>query len=223
DDGIAQILPRGARDVLPLRLVRAPRLRTWKRTGDEELVRLLDRKPRHHFRIRRLVGSAGGRGVAAVRSSAINTSSTYSPSRQNSSVSSRSPGRAWRARVRPRRAPCARPSLEGEVRLEPVPAALAAEARLLVPAEGARWVEAVVRVRPDDACAQPLGHPEDARALLRPDAGGQPVRRVVRLLDRLVGRAEREHREHGAEDLLLRDPVTLRHVREHRRREPVAL
>src|SRR5207253_4645297 len=43
-----------------------------------------------------------------------------------------------------------------------------------------------------------------------------------RLLDRLVRRPEGEHRQDGAEDLLLRDPVALRHVREHRGREPVA-
>jgi hypothetical protein len=53
-------------------------------------------------------------------------------------------------------------------------AALAAEAGLLVAAERRRRVEAVVRVRPDDAGAQPLRHPEDARALLRPHAGREP-------------------------------------------------
>src|SRR5437763_9223280 len=114
-------------------------------------------------------------------------------------------------------------AVEVEIGLEPVPAALAAEARLLVAAEGRRGVEPVERVRPDDAGLQALGHPEDARALLRPDAGGEPVRGVVRLLDRLVRRPEGEHAEHRAEDLLLRDPVALRHVREDRRREPVAL
>src|SRR4051794_34413316 len=98
-------------------------------------------------------------------------------------------------------------TVEGEVRLEPVQAALASEAGLLVPAERARRVEAVERVRPHDAGAQVLRHPEDARALLRPHAGRQPVRRVVRLLHRLLGRAEREHAQHRAEDLLLRDAV----------------
>ena len=101
--------------------------------------------------------------------------------------------------------------------------ALAAEARLLVAAERRRRVEPVERVRPDDAGAQSLRHPEDARALLRPDAGAEAVRRVVRLLDRLLGRAERQHREHRAEDLLLRDAIALRDVREDGRREPVAL
>src|SRR5581483_263091 len=74
--------------------------------------------------------------------------------------------------------------LEVEVRLEPVPPALATEAGLLVAAERRRRIEAVVRVRPDHAGLQPLGHPEDPRALLGPHAGGETVRRVVRLLDR---------------------------------------
>src|SRR5262245_44072348 len=49
-----------------------------------------------------------------------------------------------------------RPSFEPQVRLEPVPAALSAEAGLLVAAEGRRGVEAVVRVRPDHAGTQAL-------------------------------------------------------------------
>src|SRR5436190_16147229 len=93
--------------------------------------------------------------------------------------------------------------LELQVRLEPVQAAFAAEARLLVAAERRRRVEAVERVRPHDAGAQPLRHPEDARAFLRPDAGAQAVWRVVRLLDRLLGRAEGEDGQHRPEDLLL--------------------
>src|SRR5262245_59990718 len=104
---------------------------------------------------------------------------------------------------------CVMSFVERQVRLEPVPAALAAEARFLVAAERRGGVEAVVRVRPDDARAQALRHPEDARALLGPDPGAEPVRRVVRLLDRLGRRAEGQHGEHGAEDLLLRDPIAL--------------
>ncbi len=110
-----------------------------------------------------------------------------------------------------------------EVRRKAVQATLAAEAGLLIAAERARRIEAVVGVRPHHPGLQPLGHPEDPRALLRPDARGEPVRRVVRLLDRLFGGAEGEHAEDRPEDLLLRDPVALRDVREDRRREPVAL
>src|SRR5438034_8529009 len=113
--------------------------------------------------------------------------------------------------------------LELQIRPQTVPSALAAEARLLVAAERRRRVEPVVRVRPDHAGAQAFGHPENARALLGPDARAETVRRVVRLLDRLIRRAERQDREHRPEDLLLRDPVALRDVREDRRHEPVAL
>src|SRR3954447_25497417 len=113
--------------------------------------------------------------------------------------------------------------VEGAIRLEPLQSAPTAEAGLLVTAERRCRVEAVERVRPHDAGAQPVRHPEDARALLRPDTGAQSVRRVVRLLDRLVRRAECQDRQHGAEDLLLRDAVALRNIREDRRREPVAL
>src|SRR5436190_406163 len=114
-------------------------------------------------------------------------------------------------------------TVEIEVWLEAVSPTLAPEAGLLVAAERRRRVEPVVRVRPDDPGLQPLGHPEDARAFLGPDACRQAVGRVVRLLDRLVGRPEGQHREHGAEDLLLGDPVALRNVREDGRREPIAL
>src|SRR5260370_552197 len=80
-------------------------------------------------------------------------------------------------------APRAASFLPGKVGLQTVAAALTAVARLLVAAERRRRVELVERVRPDDAGAQLIGDLEDARALFRPDAGGQPVRRVVGLLD----------------------------------------
>src|SRR5690242_2767742 len=100
---------------------------------------------------------------------------------------------------------------------------LAAEAGLLVTAERRARIEAVERVRPDHAGAEPLRHPEDAGAFLGPDAGAQSVRRVVCLLDRFLRRPECEHRENGAEDLLLRDAVALRDIREDGGDEPVAL
>src|SRR5439155_24655500 len=59
--------------------------------------------------------------------------------------------------------------------------------------------------------------------LLGPDTCTEAVRRVVRLLDRFLGRTEGEDREHGPEDLLLCDAIALRDVREDRRREPVTL
>src|SRR4029079_597667 len=114
-------------------------------------------------------------------------------------------------------------SVEVDVRLQPMASAFAAEAGFLVAAERRSRIEPVEGVRPHDARAQTFGHPEDARALLRPDPGAQAVRRVVRLLDRFLGRAERQHRENRTEDLFLRDAIALRDVREDRRHEPVAL
>src|SRR5262245_12273971 len=102
---------------------------------------------------------------------------------------------------------------EAQVGAQALAATLAAEARLLVAAERRRRVEAVERVVPDDAGTQALGEPQDARALVGPDAGRQAVARVVGLLDRLLGRAEGQHRQHRAEDLLARDAVAQRHAR----------
>src|SRR5690606_13754414 len=115
------------------------------------------------------------------------------------------------------------PSRGLEVCGEAVAATLAAVAGLLVAAEGARGVEAVEGVRPDDARAQLVGNGEDAAALLAPDAGGEAVGRVVGLRDRLRGRAEGQHREDRAEDLVAGDAVALRDAREDGRREPESL
>ena len=110
-----------------------------------------------------------------------------------------------------------------QVGRQAVAAALAAEARLLVAAERARRVEAVERVGPHHAGPQPLGHPQDAaspsRSTRRPTARRAccwPSPRAS------AGRAERQHRQHRAEDLLAGDAVGLRHAGEDRRREPEA-
>src|SRR5579864_1850350 len=88
-----------------------------------------------------------------------------------------------------------------EVGLQPVPAALPAVAGFLVTPERRGRVELVERVRPDHAGAQPGRHPQDPRPLVGPDPRGHPVRRVIGLLHRLGGGAEREHGQHRAEDL----------------------
>src|ERR1700722_19283310 len=62
-----------------------------------------------------------------------------------------------------------------EVRGQAVPAALPAVARLLIPAERARRIEPVIRVRPDHPRSQALRRPQDPAALLGPDPGRQPV------------------------------------------------
>src|SRR5438477_9364636 len=99
--------------------------------------------------------------------------------------------------------------------------ALSPETRFLVAAERGGGVEAVVGVGPDDARTEALRHREDARALFSPHPRGEAVGSVVRLLDRLVRRPEREDRKDRPEDLLLRDAVRLRDAREDRRHEPI--
>src|SRR5664279_4725004 len=81
-----------------------------------------------------------------------------------------------------------------EVGLQSVTTALSPEAGLAHATEGTGRVEAVVGVGPNHAGAQPLGDPVCSTPLLAPYATGQSVLRVVRLGDRLFGRAERQHR-----------------------------
>src|SRR6266487_2288436 len=101
-------------------------------------------------------------------------------------------------------------------------AALAAEARLLVAAEGRRRVELVERIRPDDTGLHLRGDLEDLGALVGPDARREAVRDVVGLFDRLFRSAERHDGEYRTEDLLSRDPVGLRNAGEEGRRQPEA-
>src|SRR5687767_3749424 len=102
---------------------------------------------------------------------------------------------------------------------QPLPATLAAEAGLLVPAKWRRRVELVVRVRPHHAGLQFDAHLEDARSFVCPHASAQPVRRVVRLLDRFLDRAERQDAEHRAEDLFARDAMAHGYAAKDRRPE----
>src|SRR6185436_4581717 len=113
-------------------------------------------------------------------------------------------------------------SRQTHIRSEPMHPTLASETRFLVPPERRGGIELVVRIRPDHAGAELRGHLQNARAFLRPHTRRQSIRRVVRLLDRFLGRAEREHREDGAEDLFLGDAVGLRDAGEEGRREPEA-
>src|SRR4051812_13525546 len=77
-------------------------------------------------------------------------------------AASRPPATSWKPRAARN---SAAPSLELQVRLEPVQPALPPEPRLLVAAERRSWVKAVVRVRPHHARAQALRHPQDPRPL----------------------------------------------------------
>src|SRR6266480_7815688 len=176
-------------------------------------------------RVIRRPGRVGGRPRAADPRSRRRRSGRRRPSRWRCAAPTDGAARWARKRDRlPSRESSADLGvLELQVRLQSVAAALPAEAGLLVAPERRRRIGAVEGVRPHDAGTQTLRHPEDARALLGPDACAEAVRRVVRLLDGLVGRAEGEHRQHRAEDLLLCYAIALRDVREDGRCEPVAL
>src|SRR3954464_13408489 len=113
-------------------------------------------------------------------------------------------------------------SVLGKVGLQTVPATLAAVPRLLVAAERRGGVELVERVGPHHARAQLVGDGEDAGALLGPHSGGEPVRRVVRLLHGLGRGAEGEYRQHRPEDLLAGDAVRLGDSGEDGRGDPEA-
>src|SRR5262249_23975717 len=107
------------------------------------------------------------------------------------------------------------------VLLHAEPPALAAETRLLEPAEGGvQKVEAVVD--PHHAGADALGERERTRRAARVDRAAEAVRRVCGDADRLVGIRVRDHRHHRPEDLLLRDPDAVRDGAEDRRLEEVA-
>ena len=84
-------------------------------------------------------------------------------------------------------------------------AELAADAGLLVAAEGVPGVEEVVVVDPDRAGAQALGHPHGAGRVAAPDGAGQAVPRVVGHGDRVVVVVDTDDGQDRPEDLLLGD------------------
>ena len=102
-------------------------------------------------------------------------------------------------------------------------AALAAEPGLAVAAERRRRVEPVERVRPDHPGPQPRRQPARQRPALGPDPGRQPVAGAARPFDRLGRGGERRHGQHRPRQLGAADAVRVRHVGEHRRREPEAV
>ena len=83
---------------------------------------------------------------------------------------------------------------------------LPSDARDLVAAEGCVGRVEVVAVRPHPARLDRASHAVRLGDVARPDAGTEPVHRVVRDAQRLGLVLERRHGEHGAEDLLLEDP-----------------
>src|SRR5216683_4740879 len=109
------------------------------------------------------------------------------------------------------------------VEIDCVPAELAAEAGLLVAAEGRNWVELVEAVDPDRAGLQRAGHLMGAAQVARPDRGGKPVVGVVALKNRVVFIRERDRCADRAENLLARDPHLIVDAGEQRRVDEVAL
>ena len=83
---------------------------------------------------------------------------------------------------------------------------LAADARALVAAEGGVGRVEVVAVGPDAAGLDAAPHPVGGVAVAGPDAGAEPVERVVGDVERLGLVLERGHRHDRTEDLLLEDP-----------------
>ena len=84
---------------------------------------------------------------------------------------------------------------------QPLEPALAAVAALAVPAEAGGRVEHVRAVDPHRAGLHPRRDVEREVDVLRPQAGGETVARVVGELDGFVRRAEGHQRDDGAEDL----------------------
>src|SRR5438067_11126819 len=80
---------------------------------------------------------------------------------------------------------------------------LTADAGRLVAAERRVCRVLVVAVGPHPAGLDCAAHAERAAAVARPHAGSESVQRVVCDLESLLLGAERRHREHGPEDLLL--------------------
>src|SRR5262249_29472029 len=103
-----------------------------------------------------------------------------------------------RAEVHPHR-------LDLGVELERGLAHLAAEAALLVAAEGRGGVEDVVAIDPDRSRLERLGELVRLRDVGGPDRGGEAVRRVVSGLRDLLHVLERDRADDRSEDLFLQD------------------
>src|SRR6266851_8898805 len=109
------------------------------------------------------------------------------------------------------------------VKIDRVPAELAAEAGLLVAAERRDRIELVEAVDPDRAGLERAGHLMGAAQVARPDRGGKPVVRVVALKNRAVLIRERDRCADRTENLFARDPHLIVDAGEQRRVDEIAL
>src|ERR1043166_6078381 len=99
--------------------------------------------------------------------------------------------------------------------LQPIDPGLAAVARLLEAAERRVHVEGAA-VHVDLAPADAPRHALRARLVLRPHGSGEAVDRVVRDAHRVLLVAVGDDRQHGTENLFLRDGHVVAHFSEHR-------
>lgn len=102
-------------------------------------------------------------------------------------------------------------------------AQLTTNARLLVAAEGQLPVKRVVRVDPDGACAERVGHLDGRVEVAGVHGGGQAVGGVVADGNHLLLSLKLRDGAHGAEDLLLHNLHVLGHVGEDGWLDEVAL
>src|SRR5271155_3026950 len=96
-------------------------------------------------------------------------------------------------------------------------AQLAADARLLVAAEGRADVEFQVSVDPNSSGLERARYFMGAADIAGPDRGGQPVGSIIALEDRVVFVLERDDRGDWAEDLFAGDAHVVFHASENRR------
>src|SRR5678815_3420891 len=94
-------------------------------------------------------------------------------------------------------------ALHLRVKIERVPAHLAAVARLFVTTEGRRCIEHVVSIDPNNTRLDLFRKTVRARDVPGPDTSRETVDRVVGLLDQLVFVFEADHRYDGSKDLFL--------------------
>src|SRR5579884_3982074 len=96
-----------------------------------------------------------------------------------------------------------------QVLMQPVDATLAPKTGFPVATERRTRIELVERIAPHHPRAHVLSNVHVLTTLVRPNAGRQTVRRIVRLFYGFVGRAEGQDRKHRPEDLFARDAMRL--------------
>src|SRR6187402_65266 len=102
------------------------------------------------------------------------------------------------------------------VEVEAVVAAVTADAARLHAAERRRQMAVVLGVDPDHAGIERARESMRAADVVCPEIPGQAIAHVVRERERFIFIGERNHGEHGPEDLFLRDTHLIVRAGEHR-------